>query len=60
MVEVLKYLRTSNTKIIDSQAMNIMHIQDFMLLKLINEISPILNSDCKLDCLNKEIKSYEG
>lgn len=30
------------------------------MLKLIIEISPILNSDCKLDCLNKEIKSYEG
>ena len=61
MSEVLAYLKGTNShKIIDSQAINITHIQDFMFLKLIIEISPILNSDCKLDCLNKEIKSYEG
>lgn len=61
MSEVLSYLRSKNdTKIIDSEVMSIAHMLDFNMLKLINEISPILNSECKLDCLNKEIKSYEG
>jgi hypothetical protein len=61
MSEVLNYLRSKNdTKIIDSEVMSIAHMLDFNMLKLINEISPILNSECKLDCLNKEIKSYEG
>lgn len=60
MTEILTYLRGSSGKIIDPSALNIAHIQDFMMLKLITEIAPILNSDCKLDCLNREIKSYES
>ena len=61
MQEVLNKMRSSKTsKIMDSQAINTPHIQDYLLLKLIVDIAPILNSDCRLDCLNKEIKNYQG
>ena len=40
------------------------NMPNFLLLKLIWQIAPILNSECKLDCLNRDAAqnstSYEG
>ena len=33
---------------------------DFQLVKLVHEISPVLNTDCQLDCLSQKNRQYIG
>lgn len=35
-------------------------LMEFQLIKLVHEISPVLNTDCQLDCLSQKNKQYMG